>query len=339
MAMFWALFGDVRACAQSDAIQPADIGVSTVWISPGVPNTPGRFEFIPATQRRVKVIDIGVEQMVYIDENDETPRYLRGNRVVAVDLAWDSNEARAAMDQVHANDFRAAVPKIQAAIGQTRLQWQKKFLISALVDCLQNLNSTKKAGEIFLQLAANEPPAMLYGSMPLAWTTSDNRPDMARAASEWIVGQGEASQLLGASWLLSGSERAQATQVLDRLSRSAVDASIRDLATAQRWRTQVAADVVDGELGQWQEARDAMLLPLQAGPTRLIAQKLADANRTDAAVAEWLRIAVTNGTRYDAASKAIEQAVSVLDRGDRQVEADRIRQRFDKFLKDPDARP
>ena len=184
------------------------------------------------------------------------------------------------------------------------------------------IGNSKSAGNIFVDLAAASPPAMLYAVMPLCWTTREPDAALKLAAAQWLDNPGDVQGLLGASWLLFGSNSAKAKQRLTQLQTSET-MPIARLASAQLWRLTPPPET-KSSLKNWFEFRDSLLQPLRIGPTEFLADRLSRVSLTDLAVGEWTRIATEHGERYHRATQALEAAQQSLQREKRTEEAERL---------------
>jgi hypothetical protein len=175
---------------------------------------------------------------------------------------------------------------------------------------------------------------LLFASIPLPWGESAFADlDMAKIqalADEWIVQESESAKLLGAAWLVSGPKRALAIETLEQLSKSSKSPMIVAYAKAQLWRTVPPAEILSDRYPRWLAERDKLLLPAQAGPTMLLAERLQQAGQTNLAIPEWLRVATMHNDRYHLATKAIPKAAEALRSTGRTAEADRVQSLLDR---------
>jgi hypothetical protein len=64
----------------------------------------------------------------------------------------------------------------------------------------------------------------------------------------------------------------------------------------------------------WVGQRDALPIPLQAGPTMLLAHRLDQANQPKLAIAEWLRVASLHEDRYHLVQQATRRATEIANK-------------------------
>ena len=194
-------------------------------------------------------------------------------------------------------------------------RWQQRVILAEMIESRSALGAPDAAGKLFSFLAKLNPPQLLIATIPIPWgseTLDANLPKIQRLAEEWILDENEAVQLMGAAWLLSGQKRAIAIESLENLAKNSKSQILRSYAKAQLWRTTPPAELISDRYPKWLAERDSLLLPIQAGPTMLLAERLAQAGQPVLAISEWLRIATLHADRYHLASKAILKAVAAL---------------------------
>ena len=188
---------------------------------------------------------------------------------------------------------------------------------------------------MFVALANYNPPQLLLATIPLPWGESafseSGLSEIQTQSEEWIAQESDAVQLLGAAWLLSGSKRPLAIETLNRLAKTSKSPLISAYARVQLWRTVPPAEVLSDRIPSWLSERDKLLLPLQAGPTMMLAERLQQAGQSNLAIPEWLRIATLHSDRYHLASKALSKASATLRETGRTEEADRVQLLFDRY--------
>ncbi len=246
---------------------------------------------------------------------------------MAVQPNWASSEA-ANMDSLFRQGKFAELGKIAPAIIQSNLPpWQQRLLLAELIVAADAIGNRVPAGKLFISLCDNSSPPFLYAVAPLNWSNPTSSPQMESTAEEWLSDSREAAQLLGARWLLSGPKRESAREVLEKLGRS-TNTSISDLATCQLWRIIPISPANASQLIEWQNRRDSLLLPLQIGPTELIADRWRSAQQDSLAAFEYLRIATLHRDRVDRLTTAQNTAEELLTKSGNK--ADMIR--FQKWL-------
>jgi tetratricopeptide (TPR) repeat protein len=301
----------------------ANLKVSRFWVADGLPLTLDRWMPNPTTPFEGKIIEINNREIQYIPKSSETIRRMVGDQVIAIDVAWDSPQAASAHDLFRARKYVEAIKAAEQGVQSGIQQWQQRLLFAEMADAYRNIGRYAESGILFLTLIKHSPPTFLYASMPLVWVRTDLDKKAMDSAKDWIGQDTDEAKLLGASWLLPGADRSMAESTLRGLQQSKKPV-IAQLASAQLWRTIPATDGISQKLTQWQTLRNKMLLPIQVGPTEVIADKLDQAGQAVQAVPEWLRIAIVHRDRYDAASRAIARAAKAKRDAGQESEAKRI---------------
>jgi hypothetical protein len=318
------------AICQSAKADSDTIKESRFWVADGLPLTLDRWMPNATVPMVGKILEINDREVLYVPKGSDAERKLMGDQVIAIDVAWGSDSAAEAHRLFRARKWIDAIKAAEQGVQSGILQWQQRILFSEIIDSYRNLGRFAESGVFFLTLAKHSPPTFLYACMPLIWTRTQVEKKALDSAREWIDQDSLEGKLLAASWLLSGAERGKAESTLRSLAQNK-KAVIAQLATAQLWRAIPATDGVSDKLQSWQMIRNRMLLPVQVGPTELIADKLDQSGNTSQAIPEWLRIAVVHRDRYDAASRAIARAAKAKRDAGKEAEAKRIEQMADSL--------
>ncbi len=317
--LFLRFCGMVEAQPDDDRLPP----LSRVWIADSQPLTLDRW--MPQTTLPVegRFLEISERETRYLITDTHEERRIVGDQIIAMDISWETVEAAEADQLFRQRKYREAIRGAEKAIESGIRTWQQRVLFAQMADSYRALGLWTESGTVFLALSKYQPPSILYASMPLVWTRSELDARALEQAKQWLNDDSQAAQLIGASWLLSGNQRSKADSKLRELSQSK-NRMIASLASAQLWRTIPANSGVADSLVAWQSHRNRLLLPLQVGPTELIADKLDQAGKTEQAVPEWLRLAIVHRDRYDAASRAIRLAAQATRAAGKIEEANRI---------------
>jgi hypothetical protein len=274
------------ACITSSTPCLADQATG-VWLAPPNNGASG-WEALPIEYRSMTLVDLDEEHLIYLDKDSATKK-ISSKNVQALEIHWATDLAREAFASYSKRSYGEAIQKCQQAIGKGDLpRWQQKCLAAYLTDSLVAERKFQAAGRVFISLAKESPPALLYASAPLNWF--QDRPDqqLTDQAQEWLrLESPEIAAVIGASWLLQPTPTAEALALLERRSRSN-SPMISDLAKSQLWRIANPKEVQEN-FRNWQRSRHPMLTPLQLGPTLTIAIKLDRVNEKSIAAQEFLR--------------------------------------------------
>lgn len=307
---------------ENETLAPVD----QIWFGPAKANLNDSWETWNSHSVRCRIIRLDAETLDIRDENG-TLKKLELNRVVAVRPQWN-NEHAAEMDRNFYEGKYAEHAKMAATVLKTDMPpYQQRLLLAQVVITANAIGNRVPAGNIYVTLCKNSPPPFLLAAAPLNWVDSQTTKAMETAAEGWLAEKEEGIQLLGASWLLSGSKRNDALDTLEKLTRS-TNSPIAELATCQLWRiVPISPDSTATLLG-WQTRRDSLLLPLQLGPTELIADRWRAARQPSLSAFESLRIAILHRDRYDRVRVARVAAEEVLGKEAVQQSAERLQALF-----------
>lgn len=284
--------------------------VDQIWFGPAKANLVENWETWNSHTVRCRIIKLDADTLDIRDELG-TLKKLELNRVIAVRPKWNTPQAEE-MDRLFYDGEYAEHAKMAATVLKTELPpYQQRLLLAQVVVTANAIGNRVPAGNVFLTLCKNSPPPFLYSVAPLNWVDSQTTKAMETSAESWLAENDEAAQLLAASWLLSGSKRKEAAEILEKLTRS-TNAPIADLATCQLWRIVPISRNSSSTILEWQNRRDLLQLPSQLGPTELIADRWRAAQQPSLAAFESLRIAILHQDRYDRVRVARAAAEEVL---------------------------
>jgi hypothetical protein len=307
-----------RGCAQ-DFRQLAEDKFgkdSRIWFSEPGDRSLDRWEPRELFEDFGIILEWSEQNVVLVRPEAKSESTISGDTVVRIEPSWTSPAAEKIHRLFEQNQFQAVAAQGNEAIklgGMPR--WQQRVILAEMIESRSALGAPDAAGKLFSVLAKLNPPQLLIATIPIPWgseTLDANLPKIQRLAEEWILDENEAVQLMGAAWLLSGQKRAIAIESLENLAKNSKSQILRSYAKAQLWRTTPPAELISDRYPKWLAERDSLLLPIQAGPTMLLAERLAQAGQPVLAISEWLRIATLHADRYHLASKAILKAVAAL---------------------------
>lgn len=312
------IFSVATIFGQASQRQPAQ---DTFMITPSLPKNIDVWDVLSEDRLEGQIEEFDYKSIRFND--GQKVRDLPSDRVTAVYPQWRTDEAKQAHQLFSERRYRAAIPKMKVAIAGQIPVWQQRMLIAELIDCVAALGVPHEAGRLFLEsLAPYQPPVMLYAVLPLNWTTDEPDAATRNAAIQWLDGESETAQLLGASWLLLGDKANAAQARLAQLQKSKL-AVIAVLAVAQSWRLTPPSTTMEKLVG-WLDFRDRQLRPLQIGPTEFLADRLHRIGQADLAVGQWSRIASLHTDRYHRAAAALKAAQRQLQQQERIEEAKRL---------------
>jgi hypothetical protein len=267
--------------------RPSSAAAANLWFAPAQAASEG-WDVPLVERKRLMVVDIDARDLHFLDAASGQTRRMPSSEIQAIEAEWSNDSAK----QAHAafvNGELAKVPLLVPPIiasGETP-RWQQKLLAMEMCESLLALGQIGNAGRVFVSLAKESLPPLMYAALPLNWF--HDRPDgrLIEQAQAWLkMEKPEVAPLLGASWLLLSVSQDEARQQLERIAgeRGPV---LGALAASQLWRLATPQEVT-ARVGNWRKVRSTLLLPLQLGPTIILADKLERVGRKSEALQEWL---------------------------------------------------
>jgi hypothetical protein len=312
---------------QTTVESPQELKLDRLWFGPAKPNLNDSWEIWSSHYVDAEIVRLDAEQLEVRDPAGNVKK-LELNRLIFAQPQWDSAEATELSSLYEAGKFaefaKRAPPVIQSSIAP----WQQRLLLAKLIASADSIGNRVPAAKLFISLCDNSSPPMLLNCAPLNWAQSDSSASMNEMSQQWLDDSREAAMLLGASWALSGNKREKAIETLEKLTRSTNDA-ISQLAEAQLWRIKPIGPQELNQIIAWQNRRDQFLLPLQLGPTELIADRWRSAQKPSLSAFEYLRIALIHKDRYDRRQFALKQAEALLNMAKHESDAQKLKALYD----------
>ena len=210
-------------------------------------------------------------------------------RVARLESRWDRRQLEA--DKAfELGECERAEALYRQALEHEMRSWARHRLVVQVAWCQQSAGKWPEAGTTFLKsVLVSNPETPYFDAIPLAWKTPVAALPMERLGKTWIVDErSEVANLLGASWLLTSTERELAIGVLRQLAVSD-NRQVAFLAETQLWRTQVPT-VSDVAIKQWEKLLSRMPTPLRAGPYHLLGHALHRTGRSQDGLIAWMRV-------------------------------------------------
>ncbi|WDI44633.1 tetratricopeptide repeat protein [Bremerella sp. P1] len=299
-----ALGGSTQWCAADD----------TVTLRPASPNA-------EPTKVRGNVIDYTGQVLTLQTASGQTS--IPSDKIASVetDYASDVLKARQLLDEGKSSE---AARMFAAAYPGERRPWVKREILALEALALQNAGRYIEAGNAFLKIVAEDPQTIHFDAIPLAWFSLPPHFERDRAARGWMEMSSPYAQLLGASWLLSTSDRSQAIQVLGNLRRSKIP-QISLLAEAQLWQTKIVT-ASQADVQQWQRQLDAGILrgAALAGPTLVVGKAWRQLDNDNQAALTLMRPPILYPNHRPVAADSLLQAGRALERAGQSDEAARV---------------
>ncbi|MEI6525480.1 MAG: hypothetical protein WCP62_05585 [Planctomycetota bacterium] len=303
------------------AVEKLGPSSKVLWSEPGE-NSLNRWRARSIIEASGVIASWDVDKLVVIKPEANGPTNFPGDLVVGIEPGWKS----LAYTQVHSlfeqRKFKEVLQQGQAALSLAEIpRWQQRVVVSEMVDSAMALQQYSAAARVFRVLAQDSTPELLLSRIPLPWSDELLRvtPALTQEALGWIESDKPAMQLVGASWLLAGEHRLAAIDKLKSLSSNA-SPMIAAYSKIQLWRLTIPEEILSDGFLEWVAQRDALPVPLQAGPTMLLAHRLEQANQPKLAIAEWLRVTSMHADRYHLAEQAVRRGADAAKKlGDEEL--------------------
>ena len=258
---------------------------------------------------------------------------IKNDRIVSVETEW-SGDYLMARDFINRQQYAAAVTPLQNAIDAEERTWVRRMFLAQQTRLCHLLGERRASAEMFMLLIQDDPDTRDFAVIPLMW---DNRPleaPLVEFAKKLQASSILPLQLLGASWLLTSTERTSAMQKLETLSRD-LDSRIAHLASAQLWRTKVQ-EVDAVQLGRWERQIERMPRDLRSGPLLVLGQAQQRLGKTQEAILSWMQAPILHSEQYSAAAGGLQLSATALQNGGQTLEAERLwNELADRFPETP----
>jgi len=285
------------------------------------------------TKVRGNVIDYTGQALTLQTASGQTSIPAEKIATVETDYASDVMQGKKLLN---AGKSSEAARLFGAAVAGERRPWVQREILALEALALQNAGRTIEAGNTFLKIVAEDPQTIHFDALPLAWFSLPPHFERDRAARTWLEMPSPYAQLLGASWLLSTSDRSQAIQVLGNLRRSKIP-QIAILAEAQLWQTKIVT-ASQANVQQWQRQLDAGILrgASLAGPLLVVGKAWRQLDNDQQAALTLMRPPILYPNIRPVAAECLLQAGRSLDRAGESDEAARVlREAIDQYGDQP----
>ncbi len=252
---------------------------------------------------------------------------------VETDYASDVMQAKQLLAEGKSSE---AARLLSAAVHGERRPWVKREILALETTALQNAGRYIEAGNTMLKILADDPQTVHVDALPLAWFSLPPHFERDRAARQWMEMASPYAQLMGASWLLSTSDRSKAIETLVNLRRSKIP-QVALLAEAQLWQTKIVT-ATQADVQQWQRQLDAGILhgAALAGPTLVVGKAWRQLENDNQAALTLMRPPILYPLVRPVAADSLLQAGRALARAGQTEEAARVlREAIDQYGDQP----
>lgn len=233
------------------------------------------------------------------------------SEVVEITTAYTEPHQRG-LQLFAAGRIKDADAAFATALEEEPRTWVRRALLAAQVKCAWWTGDYTRAATRFLPMAESDPATIYFGLIPLVWTEDAPATASPAEARAWLKSNSPAARLIGASWLLTGTERSAAEAVLAELATD-TNPLIQRLAQAQRWRLRLATGPLPtAELRRWEAFARELPVEVRGGPYFLIGRGYAERQEALEAAAAWLWLPFEYADLRALAAEAHQRAAEQL---------------------------
>jgi tetratricopeptide (TPR) repeat protein len=295
LVLFWAQFGHTADVVVVNSTRPGQ----------------------PPVQRQGEIVDLAGNQLVFRTPSgvNET---IALQQVASWRTTWPAAKEQADALFLEKKYTEAAALYVRAREEEQR-PWARRQIIGRLVEVHGATGNLAAAADEFLILVTSDPETSFWEIAPLGWRSTDDANLHARAV-QWIRDtRTPARQLMGASWLLAGAQRAEALATLQSLA-NGPNKRIASLAALQLWRTRIVTSTPD-EPPRWLAAVER--LPTEVRPIGYfcIGEAFARHNQPAEAALAYLRIPILYAGNRPLSAEALLAAAAQLEKMGRREQA------------------
>ena len=218
-----------------------------------------------------------------------------------------------ARQKLKAGALTEAWEQLNRALNDEDRLWVRREILALQVRIALQREDYSKAAVRFLAITQTDPSTPHFELIPLIWTADAPLGLSSTEAQAWLRSDDPTARLIGASWLLSGSDVTLARAALQTLS-SEGSPAVQRLAQAQLWRLRLSGESPppEVELQRWEHLCDDMPPRLKAGPLFLVGRGYAARQEWLSAAAAWLWLPLEYPERRDLAAEAQWQAAQAM---------------------------
>ncbi len=243
-------------------------------------------------------------------------RVLDNDEIVEIKTTWHP-EYLAGLNALGAGDLDSALVKLQTAISRESRPWAQRIIRADFIRACTASENHLPAIQQFLAIIKEDPHTRFFHLCPLQWVPTHH--GLTKQAQALITSNEPTSQLIGASWLLTGVDREKAARVLEELSRD-IDPNIKYLAIGQIWRTR-SLTVNQRQIEVWKTLMTRMPEPLRPGPWLVLAEAQTRTGEKDEAITNLMRVPILYPEQIGLSATALYRAGTLLGNAGQSAEA------------------
>ncbi|TWU45398.1 hypothetical protein Q31b_05700 [Novipirellula aureliae] len=237
------------------------------------------------------VIEFDASRFTIRTAADQQERSFAANRVLWIEPEKLGEKQTLGTELFEQRKFNESLFALLDALKERPPIWRQQWLSMMAAQAAWRSGRSKIALELVSQLDRRPLPPLSTAWLPIAWQSGRVEREAFDAATERIDDPSSAVRLVASSWLLSSSDRAQATKTLSALRRDAQRPEIAKLAEFVLLRT-LSPQVFSMQVERWQERLDSTPMVLQVGPTLTMIERLKGAGSSNVAIAKRLELSL-----------------------------------------------
>jgi hypothetical protein len=232
------------------------------------------------------------------------------DQVVHVDTEW--TPAHLAADELFdRREYAAALTKYEESMRGESRRWVQRRIVAQMIWCLRNVDQYRRAADLFLALAKDDPAMLYFACIPLRWLPGQPTAELDKKSREWLASDLPAAALIGASHLLSMGDRAAIVARLEKPADSK-DARVAALARALMWSATFTS-ATPKQIQQWSNDIEKFPDAVRAGPYFVLGRALMQHQQPEDAALNLLHVPLLYADDRALAATALFEAGHALE--------------------------
>lgn len=224
--------------------------------------------------------------------------------------------------------FELAYAEFAKALKNEKRAWVQREIVAKQVLCLSADSKTIAAIELFMSHFTAYPNTRFLHFAPINWEAKEVANDVQEKCETMLAGN-PLEQLIGSSWLLSGSKKTTAINCLKIIAsadpKNEIRKRIAQWSRMQLWRTSIA-QAEPNEIDFWKAEIKKLSVDDRVGPILLLGQLLIRFEKHDSAAIEFMKLPILYPDRYQECAAALDFAAEALIQNGKSKEAQLVLQ-------------
>lgn len=242
------------------------------------------------------------------------------SRLIRFETAWHPGYEQGKLLQANYR-YPAAIEQFTSALENEPRAWMQNIVHARLLECFLAIEDFGGAAIHFSKLIDDDPNSRFRHLAPLVWTSSRPKKRQLQAAQQWLESDEVIMSLMGASWLLDSSEKAQ--QKMQALSRD-FDPTVASLAEVQLWRLEKVPPNAK-RLALRVDRIRTMPEKVRCGAWYRLAEDQVKTGQRDQAIVNYMRVIVNDPQQGTLAAASLYQVAWLLKKTNRGQQSQALR--------------